>query len=148
MEPINQPTNQVNVDGRYRILLILWFAILMAVGILFFIVMLIPRPPADQSGDLFFWLLAALAVSLLIASFVVKSKMLAQSVRDQRQEMVQSALIIALALCEVVGLFGMLAYFITTSPYYYIFFILGAIGILLHMPRRDQLLAASYKKQD
>ena len=41
----------------------------------------------------------------------------------------------------------LLAYFATATPYYYIFFIVSAVGILLHMPRRDQLLAASYKGQ-
>jgi hypothetical protein len=54
-------------------------------------------------------------------------------------------MIIAVALCEAVGLFGMMVFFTTASPYYYFFFIVSVIGILLHMPRRDQLLAASYK---
>jgi hypothetical protein len=54
-------------------------------------------------------------------------------------------MIVAVGLCESVGLFGLMVYFVTTTPYYYVFFIVSVIGILLHMPRRDQLLAASYK---
>jgi hypothetical protein len=147
MNPMNQGSKPANVDGRYRTMLIVWFAILMSVGIIFFVTPVLQPPPAEQSDKTLLWVFAAVSVSPFLLSFVLKRRLLAQSVKEQRLELVQSAMILALALCEAVGLFGMIAYLTTGTPYYYIFFIVSVIGILLHMPRRDQLLAASYKGQ-
>jgi uncharacterized membrane protein len=146
MNPMNQGSKMVNVDGRHRTMLILWFAMLMSIGMFFVLVQVIERPPRGQSElGVLVWILMALGIMAFLASFLLKRKMLAQSVREQRPDLVQSAMILALALCEVTSLFGMVAYFTTGTPYYYIFFIISVVGELLHMPRRDQLLAASYK---
>jgi hypothetical protein len=146
MQPINQGSKGMSVDGRYRTMLILWFAILMSVGIFFSITLVIERPAAGNDNTLV-WVFAALSIFPLLFSFVLKGKLLAQSVREQRPDIVQSALILSVALCETVSLFGLMVFFTTRTPYYYIFFIVSVIGILLHLPRRDQLLAASYKGQ-
>lgn len=127
-------------------MLIVWFAMLMSVGTFFVIAQLVERQPNPQEdGNMLVWVLLALGIFTTLASFVIKSKILAQSVKEQRVDLVQSAMIVALALCEATSLFGLLAYFATGTRYYYIFFIIGVVGSLLHMPRRDQLLAASYK---
>jgi O-antigen/teichoic acid export membrane protein len=147
MNPMNQGPQGINVDARYRTLLILWFAILMSVGIFFFITLLIERPPADSNNNTLLWVFMALSIFPLIFSFLLKGRLLAQSVREQRPDLVQSALILSVALCEVVSLFGLMVFFTTRTPYYYLFFIVSVVGILLHLPRRDQLLAASYKGQ-
>jgi hypothetical protein len=147
MDPINQGSKQTNVDGRFRTMLVVWCAILMSVGIMFFLTLVIERPAADKDNALP-WVFTALSIFPLLLSFVIKSKLLAQSVREQNQALVQTAMIAAVALCEAVSLFGIMVYFTTASPYYYAFFIVSVIGILLHMPRRDQILAASYKGLD
>jgi predicted MFS family arabinose efflux permease len=140
----NQGSEGTKVDARYRTMLIVWFAILMSVGLMFFLTLVMERPPAGKDNTLLF-VFAAASIFPLLLSFVMKSKLLAQSVKEQKMALVQTAMIIAIALCETVGLFGMMVFFTTASPYYYIFFIVSVISILLHMPRRDQLLAASYK---
>ncbi|HVG34823.1 MAG TPA: hypothetical protein VM911_17265 [Pyrinomonadaceae bacterium] len=147
MNPINQGAKQANVDARFTTMLIIWFAMLMSVGTFFVIAQLVERQAnAEGDGSTLVWILLAVGIMTLLASFLIKRKLLAQSVKEQRVDLVQSAMIVALALCESTSLFGLLAYFATGTRYYYIFFIIGVIGSLLHMPRRDQLLAASYKR--
>ena len=145
MDTINQGSEGIQVAARHRTLLIIWFAILMSVGIMFFITFMIQRPATVSNDNTLLWVFMAASVFPLIFSFVLKRKLLAQSVMEQRLELVQTALILAVALCEAVGVLGLVVYFTTATPYYYIFFIVSVIGILLHMPRRDQLLAASFK---
>ncbi|HYY59160.1 MAG TPA: hypothetical protein VE842_17655 [Pyrinomonadaceae bacterium] len=144
MNPIAQGSNAVNVDGRYRTMLVLWFAMLMSTGMMFALTLVIERTSTSTGGPLV-WILMTLGISTLLLSFVLKRKFLAQAVGEQRPELVQSAFVVALALCETNSLFGLLCYFASGTPYYYLFFIIGVIGFLLHLPRRDQLLAASYR---
>jgi hypothetical protein len=40
---------------------------------------------------------------------------------------------------------GLLDFFITRNKYYFVLFVLGAVGIAAQFPRRSDLLAASYK---
>lgn len=146
MNPINQGAKQVNVDARFSVMMIIWFAMLMSVGTFFVIAQLVERQANPQEdGSMLVLVLLALGIFTVLASFIIKRKLLAQSVKEQRVDLLQSAMIVALALCESTSLFGLLAYFATGTRYYYIFFIIGVIGSLVHMPRRDQLLAASYK---
>lgn len=145
MNPINQDPKGINVDARYRTMLIIWFAILMSVGMIFFIMPILQPPPAEQGDRTLLWVFAGLSVILFLLSFVLKQRLLTQSVTGQRPELVQSAMILAVALCEPISLLGLVAYLTTGTRYYYVFFITSVIGILLHMPRRDQLLAASHK---
>jgi hypothetical protein len=146
MNPMNQGAKAGNVDARYRTMLIIWFALLMSVGLYFFLTLVIERPAAGDDPMLFSVFMAASVIPLVI-SILLKHKLLAQSVREQRPDLVQSAMILAVALSEAVALFGLLIFFTTRTPYYYVFFIVSALAILFHMPRRDQLLAASYKGQ-
>lgn len=145
MNPINQDPKGINLDARYRTMLIVWFAILMSVGMIFFVTPILKPPPAEQSDMTLLWVFAGLSVTLFLLSFVLKGRQLAQSVKAQRPELVQSAMILAVALCEAISIFGMMAHLTTGTRYYYIFFIISVIGVLLHMPRRSQLLAASHK---
>jgi len=145
MNPNNQGSEGINVDARHRTALIVWFAILMSLSMMFVLTLVIERPAADRNDNTLLWVFAAFSIFPLLLSFVIKRKLLAQSVREQQPGLVQTAMIVAVALCESVGIFGLLIYFTTATRYYYVFFIVGVIGILLHMPRRDQLLAASYK---
>jgi hypothetical protein len=60
--------------------------------------------------------------------------------------MVQTGLIIAVALCEASSLFGLTLAFAFDYQYFFLWIILGILGIALHFPRRSELHAASYKK--
>jgi F0F1-type ATP synthase membrane subunit c/vacuolar-type H+-ATPase subunit K len=136
-------SNQNRADGRLRVLRIIWLMILASLTTLFVITRLVEPPVAAAEGSkMLFWMLWGLGFATFGASFVMRFRLLKQAAAKQKPEMVQSAYIIAFALCEATGIFGLLAYFITGIQYYYLFFVLSGFGILLHKPQRDELLAA------
>jgi F0F1-type ATP synthase membrane subunit c/vacuolar-type H+-ATPase subunit K len=105
----------------------------------------VKTPNTTNDLHVLVWMLLALGLTTLALSFVLKRRFLANAINMQRPEMVQTALIVAWALCEVTALFGLVVFFVTGSSAYYIFFIFGALGVLLHFPRRNDLLAATFK---
>jgi hypothetical protein len=48
-------------------------------------------------------------------------------------------------MCEAATLFGLVTAFVEDYLYFFIFFALGIVGILLHFPKRDDLMAAGFK---
>ncbi|HEY0380151.1 MAG TPA: hypothetical protein VGC87_24770 [Pyrinomonadaceae bacterium] len=141
-------------DSNYGKLRIVWLAILATLVVLFVITRLVqPRP--DESGMLF-WILLALGVVNLGASFAVKQKILRTAGEQRKPELVPAAYIVALALCESAGIFGLVAHFTTGVKYYYFLFVIAGFGMMLHKPQRDDVLAALHgtgqlwraKKQD
>ena len=139
---------EVDLNKRYQTLLILWFALLMSV-VMYFVFVQIAAPPIANAehppnAPLIIGLTAVGAVFVLV-SFVVKRKLLEQSVEKQDLGLVQKAMIVALALCEVCALLGLLERFAFGNRQFYLLFIFAALGDLFHFPRRSQLEAASYQ---
>jgi len=138
-----------NLDKRYQTLLILWFALLMSIGIYFLFTLFVPpalsKQPRNPTGSLLIVGLTALGTFLVIVSFAVKGKLLERSVEKQDISLVQKALVIACAMCEVSALLGLLEHLVIGNREYYLLFLLAAAGIVFHFPRRIQLEAASYK---
>jgi F0F1-type ATP synthase membrane subunit c/vacuolar-type H+-ATPase subunit K len=130
---------ETEVDGNYRTLRIIWLAILASLIIIFIVTRIVtPTPVAPR---VLFWILLAVGAGNFGASFFLKQKMLKQAAEKRKPEMLRSAYLIALALCESIGIFGLLAHLITGVEQYYFFFVLSGFGILLHKPQRDDLLA-------
>jgi hypothetical protein len=138
-------SNQSKVDGAYRTLRIIWLMILVSVSGLFIVTRLI-EPSVGDGNKTLFWILMTLGLVAVGLSFVLKQKLLKQAFEKRSVDLVRSAHIIALALCEAAGIFGLLAYFVTGIQQYYLFFALSAFGILLHKPQRDDLLGAYENK--
>ncbi len=138
-----------NLDKQYQTLVVLWFALLLSVGMYFlFLTFAAPRiqnEPANRSS-LLIVALNALGAFLVIVSFVVKQKLLRRSVEKQDVSLVQKALVIACAMCEVSALLGFVEGLVIGNREYYWLFLFAAGGIALHFPRRSQLESASYKK--
>lgn len=135
-----------NLDKRYQTLVVLWFALLMNVVILFLVTLF--AAPQDQDGpvnSVVNFVLAGVGTLLVVLSFVVKRKLLERSIDKQDVSLVQKALVIASAMCEVTALIGLLERFIIGSGDYFVLFVVAAIGTALHFPRREQLQAATYK---
>lgn len=129
------------VDANYRTLRIIWLAILASVAAIFVVTRIVQATPgADRT---LFWILLALGVSNFGASFLLKHKLLGQGARERKPELVRGGYIAALALCESIGIFGLIVYLVTGMEYYYFFFVISGFGILLHKPQRDDLLAAA-----
>ncbi|MBA3439506.1 MAG: hypothetical protein H0T92_06530 [Pyrinomonadaceae bacterium] len=145
MNFVDPKSAQTAVDARYRIILIIWLAMLASLGLYFLMTKFIEVSAADGDGTIL-WVLWALGVAITGISFLLKRALLSKAVREQRIEAVQVAYIIAFALCDAGGIFGVLAYFSTGHRYYYLLFITPVLGMLLHMPSRDDLVSASFKR--
>lgn len=146
MQPMNQQKPDTKTEARYRILLVIWFAILTSVGMFFFLTMFIPRPQAAENNILSFTL-GAMGGFLAVVSFVPKQKLLAQAAEKQQPQFVNTAYIIAFALTEASALFGLLMYMVTPERFYFLLFIIAVIFMLVHFPRREHLVAAVFKNQ-
>jgi F0F1-type ATP synthase membrane subunit c/vacuolar-type H+-ATPase subunit K len=129
------------VDASYRILRIIWLVILFSVIAIFVVSRLVQ--PTPDGAKVLFWILLAIGLCNLGASFILKQRMLKQAIEQRKIELVQSAYIVAFGLCESIAIFGLIVHLTTGIEYYYFFFVLSGFGILLHKPQRDDLLAAS-----
>lgn len=140
---------ETNLDKRYQTLVVLWFALLMSIGMYFllsvFVAPGVSNQPRTPTNSLLIVVLTALGTFLVIVSFAVKGKLLERSVEKQDVSLVQKALVIACAMCEVCALLGLIEHFVIGNREYYLLFLIAAAGMAFHFPRRSQLEAASYK---
>jgi hypothetical protein len=147
----NQKTN---IEQIYRTLVVLWFALFIS-QFLFLVVIFFVKPELFRfdfsqpllPGKFAIIVLVFLFVGItnLAISFFLKKKYLDQAVADQNIHFVQTALVTGCALCESVSLFGLMLAFVADYQYFFLWFILGIAAMIFHFPRRDNLIAASYK---
>ncbi len=88
--------------------------------------------------------LLGVGVVTTLISFPIKSKLLSRAVEQRQVQLVQQAYIIAWAVSEVAALLGLLDFFATGHRHYYLLFIIAAFGQLVHFPRREHLINASF----
>lgn len=145
---------KTNVEGAYKTLIILWFALLMS-QIMFLVIIFITKPemfkfdlskPLLGENAVIIIAFAVLALANFGLSFVMKKRSFEQAATEQKISLVQTGLIIACALCEAISLLGMVLAFAFSYQLFFLWFALGIFGILLHFPRRDTLIAASYRR--
>lgn len=145
---------KTNVEGTYKTLVIIWFALLMS-QIMFLAVIFMTKPeifkldftkPPLGENAVVVIAFAVLALANFGLSFVMKKRSYEQAIAEQKIQFVQTGLIIACALCEAISLLGMVLAFAFSYQFFFLWFALGIFGILLHFPRRDSVIAASYKK--
>lgn len=146
MQPMNQDVSNLNIAGRYRTLLVMWFAILTSVGVLFLLTLFISRQEASEN-KLLQIILGIAGGFLAVFSLVAKQKMLEQAAEKQQLRLVHTAYILAFVLSETASIFGLVMYILTPGRSYYALFILAAVFMLVHFPRREHLMAASFKNQ-
>lgn len=144
---------EINPENAYQMFLIIWFALLISQLMFLFIVFFIKpemlafdfsKPFLGENATVIL-AFAAISISVLAVSLVMKSKYLAQSVAEQKIEHVQTAMIVGSALAESVSLFGLLLAFSFDYQYFFLFSALGIFGTLLHFPKRANVHAASCK---
>jgi len=143
MKPMNQ-SNQTNFDARYRTMLILWFALLMNIGVFFAFSLILGQDTGAAAPDaLLTAVFTALGILLVVLSFPVKWKLLKRSVERQDVQLVQKALIVACVMCEGSALLGLMGRFLVAGRGYYLLFLIAAIGTALHYPSREHIVAAT-----
>ena len=140
---------EVNVEKRHRTLMTLWFALLLSIGS-YFVFSLIAPPEISsdariESNSALIVALTVLALVLVGVSFLVKRKFLSRSIDRQDVVLVHKGYLFAWVLCEVSALLGLLESLVIGYHQYYLLFVLGAAAMTLQFPRREHLLAASFK---
>lgn len=150
-DSMNQSTADAGLEARLRTLRILWGAFLMTV-VIYVIISVFALPSGANAADAgrdnptLLMVLAAAGLSTVIISFFVKRHFYARAAERQDPQQLQQGFILAVVLCEMAVLFGLLGLFSTWNRYAYGLFVLGALGIALHFPRRDAVAAAYYKR--
>ena len=143
-----------NIEQNYKTLVIIWFALFVS-QILFLVVVFFAKPeifrfdflkPFLGKNAVLVIAFAFLAITNLAVSFVMKRRSFQQAVEKQQIAYVQAGLIIAYAFCEAISLLGMVLAFAFSYQYFFVWFALGIIGIILHFPRRSDVIDASYRK--
>ena len=141
---------EIDIGKRQQTLLVLWFAMLMNMGVLFLVAFMVaPDFTRESFGSttLMTAVLAALGAFLVVISFAVKRRFLERSVDRQDVSLVQKGFIVAWAICEAGALIGLIDRFLFGNRDYYALFLLAVIGIALQFPRADALRSANYKHQ-
>jgi hypothetical protein len=140
---------KIDLAKRHQSMIILWFALLVSVGMYFLMTVYLKTQSADgpayRPSSTLTLTLTALGFFVVVISFAVKRRLLNQSVEQQNLGTVQVAMLVGCALCEVSALLGLLLFFVFGSPEYYLLFFFAAAGIVLHFPRRSQLEEAQWK---
>ncbi len=135
-------------------MLVIWAALVMS-QFMFVIIIFLTRPqlfsfdfsqPITGNSGVMVLGFAAAAVTAVLFSFAFRKRLNERAVAAQDTALVQSGLIIALALCEASSLFGLTLAFAFDYQYFFLWIGLGVLGMLLHFPKRDELLAASMPK--
>lgn len=128
----------------HLILLLIWTVLFMS-QFLFFAAIYFNRPELFQMDTdpsllgespvlvVIFALLAL--IDLGIAGFV-RRKGITEAIANKDPKTLQTSLVIGCALCEAISILGMFLAFGFNYPYFYLFFILGAVGIIKQFPRR------------
>lgn len=143
-----------NLVAQYQTLVIIWGALLMS-QVLFLVMLFVVKnelfqfrfdqPITGQSGAMVLGF-AVVALTCVGFSFAFKKRFFERAVEEQKPELVQTGLIIAIALCEASSLIGLCLAFAFDYQYFFAWFILGIGGILAHFPNQSNLLAAGYKR--
>jgi hypothetical protein len=138
----------------YRTLVILWLALLVSQALLL-VVIYFAKPeiykfdfskPLLGENALMIIVLALVSIFNLVLSFALRKKLLNQATTGQNVAFVATAVIVGCALCEAISLFGVVLVFAFSYQYFFLWFALGILGTILHFPKRENLVAASYKK--
>ncbi|MBL8180127.1 MAG: hypothetical protein JNL64_00780 [Blastocatellia bacterium] len=143
-----------SAEQSYRTLLIIWAALLFS-QFMFVVLIWFSKPelfkfdfsqPLLGDNAVIVGVFAMLSFSDIVISLILRKKTLERSVAEQSIPLVQTAMIIGCALSEAISLFGVMLAFAFNYQYFFVFSILGVIGILLHFPRRSDVHAASYRQ--
>lgn len=124
---------------------IIWMALLMTVFIYYVITFFVKRPDDVVPNPTLSLVLICVAVLALLISFLIKNRLLTKAVDQQHLGMVQQAYVVTWAINEVAALLGLLDFFTTADRYYHALFIIGALGLLFHFPRREPVVNAGFK---
>ena len=143
-----------SLEQGYKTMIVIWAAMLFS-QLMLLVVIYFAKPevykfdfskPLLGDNAVIVLAFAAVAAANLVLSFVMKKRSIEQAAEKQQIGLVQTGQILAYAFCEATSLLGIVLAFVFAYQYFFLWFALGILGIILHFPRRDDIIAASYKK--
>ncbi len=152
MEPIYTNPQVPTVEQVYRTNVFIWAGILIS-QVLFLIVLYFTKPdlfrlnPTTNSPTAvspIIYLLAFVGLATFALSFVLKARFVKLAIESKAAGLVQTAYILAYALCEATSLLGFVAAFAFDFSLFFAWFVVGIIGLVLHFPRREAFQAAAF----
>jgi F0F1-type ATP synthase membrane subunit c/vacuolar-type H+-ATPase subunit K len=121
--------------AEHRFAVMLWAIMLFSLAMYYLVIRLV-RPDQAVENPTLVKILLVLSGASAVASFAIRKYFEARA-RDARLPALRrTGLIIGLVLCEAAALFGVVVWFTTASPQYYIFLLIGIVAMLLHYPTR------------
>jgi predicted MFS family arabinose efflux permease len=129
------------VEARHRMILIIWFSLMMSISIFLVLTTMIPGNTAEPNTTLSFALIGA-AFMVVVGSVPIKQRFVKRAIEKRDVALLQSGYVFSFALCEAAALLGLVNHFVTGSSYYYFSFALAGLGMLLHFPKKDHVRAA------
>ena len=136
---------QQQIELRIRTLRTLWIAMLFSVVCYYVFTLFVGQPKKPIPNNTLSIILLGFGVLTTLISIWIKNKSLARSVEQQRVAVLQQGHIVAWALCEVAALLGLLDFFATGNRFYYLGFVVAALGQLIHFPRRQDVVSAYFR---
>lgn len=124
----------------------LWLALVLSVVMYFVFTIFVGRNQNATPNNTLSLALIIVALSAVLISFLLKSKLVNRAIEQQQVSMVQQAYVVTWAIAEVGALLGFLDFFATANPYYYVPMLIAGAGQLLHFPRREHVVNAAFKR--
>lgn len=144
--------NKPNIEVLHKNMAIIWLA-LFSSQVIFLIVSFVVKPellrfdlgaPVLGGEPVVIAIFGFLALTLIAASFVMKSNFNNRAVTEQQPALVQTGMIVACAMCEAASLFGLVLAFSYSYQYFFAFIAAAMAGMAFHFPSRTSLMNASY----
>ena len=142
-----------NVEQLYRTSQILWAAFLISQSF-FFMILYFAKPELFNfdftkplMGDNFVIVAAFgfMAILNLFIGLFLRIQGVNNAIEEQNPRLLQNALIMGLAFCESISIFGLVLAFGFNYQYFFLWFFLAIIGMFLHYPRRQNFHDAGFK---
>ena len=145
---------KTELTGVYQTMIVIWAALLISQFMLILVVFLTKRElftfkfdaPAVNENTIVIAVLGIVALTAVGMSFVFRKKFREQAIAEQKKELLQTGMIVALSLCEASSLFGLFLAFAFGYQYFFLWFALGIVGMILHFPKFGDILSATYKR--
>lgn len=159
MQPVYQNPDLPTTESVYRTNTVIWSSMFLS-QLVFLLVLYFIKPQVfglgvgensgfDKTGsnslNPMIIILAVLGLSAFVLSFAIKARLMKFATQNSNLNLVNSAQIIAYALCEAISLFGLLAALAFDSHYFWVWFVVGILALALHFPRRGSFQAAAFK---
>ena len=142
------------LDKRLRTLKIIWFAMLMSLGIYLFVgIRLGTNVQSSIDGDalgIFRTALYAMAFAVLIATWYIRKLILsgktettqpAQVLKHPALQKYSAAMIVALAMSESIAIYGLVLFILgKNATDLYLLILISAAAMVMYRPRKDEML--------